>query len=369
MNRSSFDRWIHESYRVTAEGLGLYRIFGSLMILFFLMPRSSEYTYLASLPDDFFAPPPGPMMLFEDFPPESLFWILHACLFITLIMMLIGYKTKYSSVLSGVLVLILQGFLFSVGKINHELLIAVVPIMMAFSNWGAVYSVDQYLKPDKNNTVESWPLSLLALFIGFMMFTAGFPKILGGWLDPATQATQGHFLNQYLVKGRDAFLADYAIRLKSILIWEAMDWGTIIFETGFFISVLKARWFKLFVTFAVFFHFSTLMVLNISFLPNFLAYAAFLNWTRICDKLCGFGEKMSSRSQFIEDYAAPIFTGLTLFLFFLVIRIVSNLDLFFTESEVWFHEFFFLAAALITVLYLYYKQLLYYRSGKIKSLF
>lgn len=369
MNRTSFDRWIHDSYRVTAEGLGLYRIFGALMILFFLMPRSSEFAYLASLPDDFFAPPPGPMMFFEDFPPESLFWILHTCLFITLIMMLIGYKTKFSSVMSGVLLLTLQGFLFSVGKINHELLIAVVPIVMAFSNWGAVYSVDQYLIADKNKTVESWPISLLALFIGFMMFTAGFPKVLGGWLDPGTQATQGHFLNQYLVKGRDAFLADHAIGLRHILIWETMDWGTIIFEIGFFVSVLKARWFKLFVTVAVFFHFSTLMILNISFLPNFLAYAAFLNWTRIYEKLCGFGERMARQNQLIEDYAIPIFTGLILLLFFLTIRIVSNMDLFFTESEVWFHEFFFLSAAWITVLYLYYKQISDYRSGKIMSLF
>jgi hypothetical protein len=60
----------------------------------------------------------------------------------------------------------MHGFLFSVRKINHELLIVIVPILMAFSNWGAVYSVDQYFKPDKNKTVESWPLSLLALLSG-----------------------------------------------------------------------------------------------------------------------------------------------------------------------------------------------------------
>jgi hypothetical protein len=63
------------------------------------------------------------------------------------------------------------------------------------------------------------------------------------------------FLNQYLVKGRDAFLADYAIGLNSPLIWKAMDCGTRIFEIGFFISVLKARWFKPFVTIATFFTF------------------------------------------------------------------------------------------------------------------
>jgi hypothetical protein len=64
MNRTAFDRWIYDSYHVSTEGMGLYRIFASLMILFFLMPRYSEYAYLASLPNDFFAPPSGPMMFF-----------------------------------------------------------------------------------------------------------------------------------------------------------------------------------------------------------------------------------------------------------------------------------------------------------------
>src|SRR5690625_5725460 len=70
---------------------------------------------------------------------------------------------------------------------------------MAFTNWGAAYSVDSCRQNSSDQTAESWPLTLLALLIGFMMFTAGVPKILGGWLDPSTQAVQGHLFNQYFL--------------------------------------------------------------------------------------------------------------------------------------------------------------------------
>jgi len=60
-NKSSFDRWIFDSYSPTLEGLALYRIFTALFFLFFLLPDFSFYSVLANYPDDFFAPPPGPM--------------------------------------------------------------------------------------------------------------------------------------------------------------------------------------------------------------------------------------------------------------------------------------------------------------------
>src|SRR5690625_5167332 len=58
----TLDSWISGSWRISSEGLSLYRIFVSLMILFFLMPPFSLYGYLGSLPSDLFSPPPGLMM-------------------------------------------------------------------------------------------------------------------------------------------------------------------------------------------------------------------------------------------------------------------------------------------------------------------
>lgn len=353
------DRWIFESFEVTGEGLGLFRIFASLLILFFLIPGDgvSHYGYLSSLPPGFFAPPPGPMMFFDEFPPFIFFQIVLTLLVIFLLAMAAGYQTRWASVMVGILILVLQGFVYSVGKVNHEILIPVVPIVMSFSNWGACFSVDSWLKRNNNRDVHSWPLTLLALFIAFMMFTAGFPKILGGWFDPSTQAVKGHVLNQFFVKDRDALLAPYALQIHSQLLWEILDWSTILFEVGFIIAVWRARLFKLFLIVAVFFHFSTQLLMNISFLPNFLAYTVFLNWEQIFISFKSFHQRLFGiRNNRLHIKTALSFAGIVLFIF-LILKWFSVQDIFLPDTDLMFHESVFLFVAVSIVLYISIKHL------------
>lgn len=350
MSKNRFDRWIFDSYSVSPQGLGFFRIASSLFFLFFLMPDTESYSFLSSLPADLFAPPPGPMMLLDKFPPEYVFWLIHSLLFVSLGLVLVGYQTKISSIAAGIFVLMIFGLTFSIGKINHNILVGVVPIVMAFSNWGAAFSVDAvWGKTPKK--VESWPLTLLALMIGFMMFTAGFPKILGGWLDPATQATEGHFLNQFFGKERQAMLAQYIFYLKVDSIWELMDWSTIFFEIGFLFAVLKSRWFKMFVCFALIFHFLNLLILNIVFSFNYIAYAAFLDWTKIFVKLRGWLSDFTKKTSLPNYYSGVIF-GVVLFILFLVISIISAMDIMLQDSEIIFHDVLFSVLALAIVIFL-----------------
>jgi len=295
-----FTDWIFNSFRVTPEGLALYRIFAALFMLCFLLPPASMYEFAASLPPDFFSPPPGLMWLFGDFPGEAVFWTLHSLLILTLLGMLVGYKTGFMSVSAGLLLLVIKGFIYSVGKINHEMLLIAVPILMAFSGWGAAWSVDSWLKDDKSRETSGWPLTLLALIVGFMMFTAGFTKLLGGWLNPETQAVLGHFFNQYFVKGRSDLLARSFLAVDSRTLWELLDYLTVLFEIGFLAAVLRPYTTRIFVSLAVLFHFSTMMMLNISFLHNFVAYAAFINWNLVYRKL---------RTWTSQTYAPPLVLG------------------------------------------------------------
>lgn len=284
LKKLSSRSWIFNSFRVTAEGLALYRVFTALFILSFLLPNMEMYEFLGGLPDDFYTPPPGPMWLFDGFPTATVFNLLHAVLIISLISLLVGFRTSYASILTGVILLIIKGFFYSVGKINHDLLVAVVPIFMAFSSWGAAYSVDSYYQiSDKK--VYSWPLTLLALTIGFMMFTAGFPKLLGGWLSIDSQATLGHFFKQFYINSRQDLLAETLINYDNRFFWELLDYGTVLFEIGFLVAVFRPLTTRIFISIAVIFHSSIMMILNISFLPNFVAYAAFLNWPLITNKL------------------------------------------------------------------------------------
>jgi hypothetical protein len=344
-----FHNWIFHSFDVTAEGLGMLRIFTSLFILFFLIPGhgTTHFEYLSSIPGDFHSPPPGPLMLMDGFPSMAVFQAVQTVMLVSLIAMLFGYRTKLASITAGTSILILQGFIFSIGKVDHEILVALVPVVMAFSNWGAAFSVDSARWGEQKT--ESWPLTLLALFIGFMMFTAGLPKILGGWLDPATQAAQGHLFNQFFVRERQALLAEWFVSFDNVLFWEFLDWATVLFEVGFLFAVWKTAWFKTFVGVVVLFHFSTMLMLNIAFVPNFLAYAVFLNWTGIyqtnLERYRSFTGKRGVKSVF---RSVLLFSFITAVLFALLNRL-SSMDLVLRDSDLMLHEVVIVSGAVLVV--------------------
>lgn len=267
--------------------MALYRIFTALYILLVLMPSTEMYTFLGALPDDFYHPPPGPMVLLDGFPPTLIFYILHLFLILGLLGMLVGYKTIFSSILVGVALLVIKGFFYSIGKINHDLLIVMVPLIMAFSGWGSRYSIDAWQKPveSRKRNIHGWPIILQMLVVSVMMFTAGFTKLIGGWLDPQSQAVYGHLFRQYFVKGRQDLLASQFLMLDSRFFWESLDYLTIILEVGFIVAILHRTSTRIFVSLAVVFHFSVMLMLNIAFVVNLLAYAAVLDWSWIHQKL------------------------------------------------------------------------------------
>lgn len=278
-----FDRWIFDSFQVTPEGLGLYRIGYALFTLLVVAPGHGAYTRfadIATFPDAFFLPPPGPMMLAPDFPGPVFFHGVVLLLNLCLVALLLGYRTRLASVLTTVLFLIGFGFSYSFGKINHTMLFVLVPLVMAGSNWGAAYSVDALRRRGPAPEVASWPITLLALLLGFGMFTAGFTKLIGGWLDPSTHATQGHFIKQFFTRGRQDFLAPVFTEITHPVFWEILDWATVLFEMGFLVAILHPRTTRLFAALAVCFHNSTVLMLNISFAVNLPVYAAFLDWSR-----------------------------------------------------------------------------------------
>lgn len=351
INQKSFDRWIFETYHVSSEGLGLFRICSSLFLLLFLIPGNGleHYRYLASFPSDLYMPPPGPMMLFDSFPPFMVFQVIYGLIILFALGMLLGYRTKISSILAGLSILAMQGLIFSIGKVNHEILVALFPILMAFTNWGNSFSIDSMRNNYKQQEPESWPLVLLSLFIGFMMFTAGFPKILGGWLDPSTHAVRGHVFRQFFIHEREAFLAGYAIQFENDLFWELLDWLTILFEVGFLFAIRKATWFRSFLIIAVLFHFSTKLLMNISFLPNFLAYSAFLYWSEI------YQFNQQKVKQFF-DLSKEKAGHLSVVLFVMLIAIVLGFlkwisvnQIFEINSDLMIHESIFLFMAVIVV--------------------
>jgi hypothetical protein len=280
MMRVRIDRWIFDTFGFSAEGLALYRVFYVLFVLFIISPGHKPFIYYSvygTLPPDFFFPPPGPMMLFPDFAPLFFLKGVEVVLVIALGCLLLGWKTRVMSIATGLLLLTGNGFAYSMGKINHDLLLAAIPLVMAFSNWGSAWSLDAV--SGKTRKPEAWPVALLALMLGFMMFTAGFPKLIGGWLDINTHATYGHFIKHYFVNERQDLLSELFLDISNRVFWESLDWLTLIFEIGFIFAILKAPVLRFWCALAIVFHFMVMMMLNISFISNLPAYSIFLiNW-------------------------------------------------------------------------------------------
>lgn len=278
MTPSRIDTWIHDSFGVSAVGLALYRILFAAFALLVIAPGHDVYVdlvSLAALPDSLYAPPPGPMALFDGFPSAEIGALLHFLLNVSLIALLFGVRTRAASIAVGVLFLLVYGFTYSVGKINHTILFPLLPLIMSFSGWGAAYSYDGLFRARAH--VSSWPLTMLALVVGFGMFTAGFAKILGGWLDPGTHAAYGHVVKHFLVRGRTDLLAPTAVEMEHDLFWELIDYGAVCFEIGFLAAVARPRVFRFFAAFAVLFHLGVMLTLNISFVFNIIVYAAFVD--------------------------------------------------------------------------------------------
>ncbi|MFI5426212.1 hypothetical protein [Aeromicrobium sp. UC242_57] len=80
--------------------------------------------------------------------------------------------------------------------------------------------------------------------------------------------------------GEDRFLAPLAARLDSSVLWELLDWSTVVLEPAVLVTVVSWTWFRRTLLAVVAFHVGVLLVLNIAFAANVVAYGAFVRWSR-----------------------------------------------------------------------------------------
>lgn len=273
----SVERW-RMSYAVPIRALAIYRITFVLFVL--IVQGLPSYVWLDSIPDAFFRPPLlSPASLIGGVPGRFVLALITVVVAVLYVLVLFGYRTSWSSFLLGSALLLGNSVVYSFGKVNHdELFIVMVPLVMAFSRWGEMYSLDARAGR-RGRTSATWPVAILALFLGFAMFTAAMPKIRGGWLDPSSQAVQGHLLNRFYSFGSDDYLAP--ILVNAVLppwVWETLDYVTVTFELTFLFAAVRLKLFRVYVGLATVFHLINLLVLNIAFTSNLALYLLFIPW-------------------------------------------------------------------------------------------
>ena len=271
------DAWCRRGDYTVAD-FAWYRIIYGVIALLGLR----EYGTIATQPAAQFDPPPGPIMLFGSIPPRAALEALEIAVAVLVVFLIMGFKTKAVSLLLATGLMIGAGLSFSFGKIDHGIFVVLVPAVMAFSGWGGTRSVDAHLAARSGRPAiepSQWPVRLLGFMIGLSFLTAGWAKLTSGWLDPSTHAARGHFVEKYVSAGRDDFLAPLFLRIHDVgLLWEALDWFTVALECGVVIAVLWWRALRIMVAFAALFHLGVLLMMNIQFSANTIAYGAFVRW-------------------------------------------------------------------------------------------
>lgn len=271
------DAWCR-SGDFTVEDLARYRIIYGVIALVTLPGLGA----IAAQPEAQFDPPPGPIMLFDSIPSRGALEALELVIAVLIGFLIIGFKTKATSLLLALAMMTGSGLSYSFGKIDHPVFVLLVPLVMAFSGWGGAMSVDASLaaRSGRPRTEASqWAMRLLAFMMGLAFFTAGSAKLRSGWLDLDTQAVRGHFLSGYVIHDRNQLLAPLVLRVEEFsIVWEALDWFTVALECGLVIAVLWWRTFRIGIAVASLFHFGVLMMMNIQFSANVIAYGAFVRW-------------------------------------------------------------------------------------------
>ncbi|MDQ4054433.1 MAG: hypothetical protein M3237_17265 [Actinomycetota bacterium] len=262
---TTFDTWV-ASGDFTHADLARYRVVYAVFALVTLPALAP----LAELPSSFVNPPLGPFRVLSSFPPSWLLWTIEVGLAVGLGALLVGWRVRTAAVLVCVLYLLGYGLLFSVGKTDHRILFLVLPLVLAFTGWGDAR--------DETTRPRQWPMRFLALVVGVQFATSAAMKALSGWLDPATHASQGHFIRQYVANDRQEWLATPFTGVHYGFFWEAVDWATVLLEGAVILAVLNWRVFRIVLANLTLFHLGILLMMNIPFSPNLVVYGAFVSW-------------------------------------------------------------------------------------------
>ncbi|KQY07008.1 hypothetical protein ASD37_12970 [Mycobacterium sp. Root135] len=271
-----FDRWV-ESGPFTSADLGIYRIVYAVCALF-IVPNIG---WLSHFPQFMFQPPPGPIQLFPGFPSPTVLVCLEVLRSAALILLGLGLWTRCASIAVAVLLVVTYGLTFSLGKVDHTILLVVAPLVLAFANWGDRFSLDSLRHPAEATPQRQWPLRLLALLIGWGFFAAALTKVLTGWLSFSSQAARGYFVLGYLTESRTFWLADWVAAHDVRPAWEVVDWLTVIFEASILIALPWWRAFRTTLAVAATFHLAVLLIMDIDFSHAVVAYGAFVSWASV----------------------------------------------------------------------------------------
>lgn len=256
-----------------ADTAALRVIFGVYLLFVGGLP---SYSWLANVPDAFYNPPALSLpALFSSFPDGRLLTFVDVLLPLLILGVTAGIKARWCGIAAGLLCFTFNGFSYSFGKIDHGFATILALLLFSFSNWGVRFA----LVPDRRVSLEAHraSIALLAICLAFGMVSAGFDKARQ-WIDfdLGTSGFLFWFNGGFFTLQRDELLAPMVLKMNPKL-FELADYAAVCFELSGFLFLLLGRipW-RIWLVASCAFHLANILILNIAFDAQFLAYAGFI---------------------------------------------------------------------------------------------
>lgn len=282
LNAAFWNR-VAASCDTAAAGLPVLRILTATFLLVWATPFTS---WIGNAPPAFFNPPVLSLQaLFPGFLPGGIMLALDLLSIALCCAMLLGVKARAATLALVLINVFTRGFLYSFGKIDHDILRWIMLGCMGFSGWGRELA----WVPDGSSRLDQRlrGLSLLGVCLAFGMFSAGFYKGVN-WIDfdPGTSGFLQWFYKGYFDLGRRELLARLVLSLPP-QVFELADYAAVVFELGWFVALLSGplAW-RTWLLVATTFHLVNTLFLNIAFtahVPLYLAFVGFERARRVLD--------------------------------------------------------------------------------------
>ena len=187
------------------------------------------------------------------------------CIFLSLVLLLLGYQTRNISVLVSVLLIVSAGIRFSTGKIDHDILLLILPFMLR-NSWGSAFAV----KPQIFRESTSLPS-----LISFFFFSSAVIKLTSGYLNLGSQSIY-EWLKFYELNYGFLGVFGPAVANTSSLNLEILDYATVFVEVLIAILFFFRSTRVIAITLALIFHLVIFLIFGIDFSKLFLVYIALL---------------------------------------------------------------------------------------------
>lgn len=224
-----------------------------------------------------------PWSFYEQLQTPSGMVLLKSVMVLSLLLSAAGFLTVVSTKTSLLLVLFYQGLLRSFGHFNHDEMLAVYCLaVLAFTPCGDAFSIDSWMakvRKERSAFAYAYPILLMQLLMAWTYFSSALIKFrVAGlkYLSPDNLPALAIFHSLDNLHDTHFRLAFWLPQVKTWLPFAVAI--VLIWELAFPLAVFwrRVRWWIL--GFGIFFHLSTLFLMNIFFPHHLAMYLIFVDW-------------------------------------------------------------------------------------------